>query len=488
MTGFPDISTLQERLVAGETTAEALAASYLERVKRTDPDLGAFLYLNAEWSLQQAHESDKRRAAGLQTGLLEGIPIGIKDVLLIEGHPTTCGSRMLEGFIAPYTATAVRQLQNAGAVILGKLNNDEFAMGSSTENSAYQLTRNPWDRTRTPGGSSGGSAAAVAAGQVTASIGTDTGGSIRQPAAFCGVVGLKPTYGRVSRYGLVAFASSLDQVGPLTHSVADAAVMLQALAGHDPLDSTSAPREVPDYRQSLGKGIAGTTIGVPRQYHGEGLDGDVVRRFDDALALLRDLGATIRDVSLPHTEYAIATYYLIATAEASSNLARYDGVRYGHRQSADGQSVQAMVMRSRSRFGPEVKRRIMLGTYALSAGYYDAYYLKAQKGRALIRDDFVSAFAGCDLIATPTTPAPAFPLGELVDDPLRMYLGDIFTVTANLAGIPGISVPCGFGEGGLPIGLQFLAPAFEESRLFHVGDAYQRATDFHRRRPEELAP
>ena len=410
------------------------------------------------------------------------MPLALKDVMTTRGLRTTCGSRILENFVPPFDATAVARLRREGAVFLGKANMDEFAMGSSTENSAYGSTRNPWNRDYIPGGSSGGSAAAVAADLCSGALGSDTGGSIRQPASHCGVVGLKPTYGRVSRYGLVAYASSLDQIGPLTKEVRDAAVLLQAIAGHDPKDSTSVPQAVPDYAAALGRKVRGLKIGVPREYFGHGLDPEVERAIRAALKTMEDLGADLIEVSLPHTEYAVATYYVVAVAEASSNLARYDGVKYGFR--AEGRNLMETYLNTRSQgFGAEVRRRIMLGTYTLSAGYYDAYYKKGSQVRALIRGDFETAFKDCALIACPVSPTPAFRLGEKLADPLTMYLSDIFTISANLAGVPGISVPCGFSGGGLPIGLQLMGPPLGEAVLLQAAYAFEQATDFHRRKP-----
>jgi aspartyl-tRNA(Asn)/glutamyl-tRNA(Gln) amidotransferase subunit A len=444
--------------------------------------LNAYLALTPERALEQARAADEARAAGREGGLL-GIPLAVKDVLCTEGVPTTAGSRILEGFTPPYDATVLRRLKEAGAVILGKTNTDEFAMGSSTENSAYVTTRNPWDLSRVPGGSSGGSAAAVAADACLGALGTDTGGSVRQPASLCGVVGLKPTYGRVSRYGLIAFASSLDQVGVLTKDVTDAAVLLGAIAGHDPRDSTSVDAPVPDYWAALTGDVRGVRVGVPREYFIEGMQVEVEAAVRAGVGTLAALGAEIREVSLPHTDYALPVYYLIAPAEASANLARYDGVRYGLR--AESGSLDKMYRTTRGQgFGPEVKRRIMLGTYALSAGYYDAYYLKAQKARTLIKVDFDRAFEEVDVILGPTSPSTAFPIGERIDDPLQMYLSDVFTLSMNLAGICGLSVPCGFDEQGLPIGMQLTGPAFGEEQVLRVAHAYEQATEWHRRRPD----
>ncbi|HEV3448959.1 MAG TPA: Asp-tRNA(Asn)/Glu-tRNA(Gln) amidotransferase subunit GatA, partial [Gemmataceae bacterium] len=420
---------------------------------------------------------------GEALGLLAGLPVAVKDVLCVKDQPTTCGSKMLEHFRPPYDAHVITRLRQADAVLLGKTNMDEFAMGSSTENSAFQVTRNPWDLQRIPGGSSGGSAAAVAARETPLALGSDTGGSIRQPASLCGVVGMKPTYGRVSRFGLVAFASSLDQVGPFARDVSGAALLLEAIAGHDPRDSTSVDKPVPAYSKSVDQPVKPLTIGVPKEYFGSGLDAEVEQNVRSALKVYAQLGATIKEVSLPNSPFAVAVYYLIATAEASSNLARYDGVHYGYRAK---QFTDLIDMYSRSRgegFGAEVKRRIMLGTYALSSGYKDAYYVKALKVRRLIKEDFDRAFAECDVIMGPTSPTPAFKIGERIDDPLAMYLVDIYTISCNLAGLPGISIPCGFTRAGLPIGLQILAPPFEEEKLLRVARMHERATDWHARWP-----
>jgi aspartyl-tRNA(Asn)/glutamyl-tRNA(Gln) amidotransferase subunit A len=470
-----------DRLRDGTITAQALTEAYLDRITRLNPLLNAYLTVIADRALAQAAEADARRARGEDAPLL-GIPVAIKDVLCTEGVQTTAGSRILEGFIPPYTATAVRRLVEAGAIILGKTNTDEFAMGSSTENSAYDVTHNPWDLTRIPGGSSGGSAAAVAAGLAAIALGSDTGGSVRQPAAMCGVVGIKPTYGRVSRYGLIAFASSLDQIGTFGRTVRDAAAALSIIAGHDPLDSTSMNLPVPDYQAALAGEIKGLRVGVPKEYFVAGMQPEVERAVRAAIAQLEALGAEIHDVSLPHTGYGLPIYYLIAPAEASANLARFDGVRYGPR--AQGETMWDSYRATRGNgFGAEVKRRIMLGTYALSAGYYDAYYLKAQKGRTLIKRDFDQAFERVDVIATPTSPHAAFRIGEKIDDPLQMYLEDIFTLPANLAGICGVSLPCGFDSDGLPIGLQLLGPAFGEERVLQAAHHFEQSTDWHKRHP-----
>ena len=454
-----------DRLVAGDLTSVDLTRSVLERIDATEPLLNAYISVDADGALATAAHIDRRRQAGEDPGPLAGIPLAIKDVLCVRGGRTTCGSAILSEYVAPYDATAVARVRAAGAVLLGKTNMDEFAMGSSTENSHFGPTRNPIDPERVPGGSSGGSAAAVAAHEATLALGSDTGGSVRQPASYCGVVGLKPTYGRVSRYGLVAFASSLDQVGPVTRDVEDAALLLGVVAGHDPRDATSVDRQVPDYRAKLNEGVEGLRVGLAREFFADGLDAEIRSATEDAAARLRHAGAELVDVSLPvagHPDYCIGCYYVIAMAEASANLSRFDGVKYGHR-AADAEDLQQMYHRTRSEgFGAEVKRRIMLGTYVLSAGYYDAYYRKAQQVRTLIRQDFESAFEICDLLLSPVAPTTAFRLGDQLDDPLTMYLNDIYTVSVNLAGIPGISVPVGEAANGLPIGAQLLARPFEE--------------------------
>ena len=469
---------LRARVGRRQLSAVEVTRAHLERLEAVEPKVDAFLSTLADRALDQAGRLDQALASGQPPPPLAGVPVAIKDVLDIDGVVTTCGSRVLAGYRPPFTATAVARLEAAGAIVLGKTNMDEFAMGSSTENSAYKKTRNPWDLERVPGGSSGGSAAAVAAGMACVALGTDTGGSIRQPAALCGVVGLKPTYGRVSRYGLVAFASSLDQVGPLARSVADAALVASVLCGRDDHDATSADEPVPDFASSLEAGAADLRIGVPWAFLEQGVDPGAMAAFREGLRALEAAGARIVDVALPHAPQAIATYYIVATAEASSNLARYDGVRYGVR-APGARDLRGMYGETRERgFGPEVKRRIILGTFVLSSGYYDAYYLRAQKARTLIRRDFEQAFEACDAVATPTAPTPAFRLGEKTEDPLQMYLADIFTVPANLAGIPALSVPCGFVS-GLPVGLQLLGPSFGEVTLFRLGHAYQQATSHH---------
>jgi len=473
---------IRDGVVAGHFSAEEVAQAFLTRIERVEPRVGAFLTNSPQAALARARSLDEARRQGLPSGRLEGVPVAIKDILSTRGVRTTCGSRILADYVPPYDATAVARLFAEGAILLGKTNLDEFAMGSSTENSAFQMTRNPWDLRRVPGGSSGGSAAAVAARQTPVALGTDTGGSIRQPAALCGVVGLKPTYGRVSRYGLVAFASSLDQVGPLSRTVADAALLLGVLAGPDPLDSTSASVPVDDYLAALQQPVRGLRVGVPRRLTAE-LEAEVGECYRSAIKRLTSLGVASVEIDLPHSDFAIACYYLVATAEASSNLARYDGVRYGYR--APGElPLRQMIGETRNQgFGPEVKRRIMLGTYVLSAGYYDAYYLKAQKVRTLIARDFRRAFEQVDAVALPTSPTPAFRFGEKTEDPLAMYLSDVFTITANLAGLPGISVPGGFSSSGLPIGFQLLGRPFEESTLLRLAYALEQTTDFHQKRP-----
>lgn len=477
------IHEAQAKLSARELSAVELTRAVLDRIRATDDRLHAYLHVCADDALSQAEAADRTLAAGAPPSPLCGIPIAIKDVILTRGIRSTAGSKILENFIPPYDATVTRKLRDAGVVIVGKVNCDEFAMGSSNENSAYTVCRNPWDTSRVPGGSSGGSAAAIAADQACASLGTDTGGSIRLPAAFCGVVGLKPSYGRVSRFGVVAYASSLDQVGPVTKDVRDCALLLQTIAGHDPHDSTSVDVPVPEYTSEMEAGVHGLRIGIPREYFVDGMQPEVETAVRRAVECLEDLGAEVVPVSLPHTEYAVAAYYLVATAEASSNLARYDGVRYGYR-AADAGDLADMYRATRAGgFGSEVKRRIMLGTYVLSAGYYDAYYLQAQKVRTLVRRDFLHAFETCDAIATPVAPTTAFRVGEKTADPLTMYLSDIFTIAVNLAGLPSISVPCGFDEQGMPIGLQLIGRAFDEATLLRAAYAYEQTQDQPRCRP-----
>lgn len=471
------IHDAHDLLQRGQLTSLELTQAVLDRILALDNDLQAYLTIVPEMALEMAAAADQRRSQGEDHPLL-GIPLAIKDVLCLEGVRTTCGSRILEDFIPPFTATSVARLEAAGAVFLGKTNTDEFAMGSSTENSAFCTTHNPWDLTRVPGGSSGGSAAAVAADLCLGALGTDTGGSVRQPASFCGVVGLKPSYGRVSRYGLIAFASSLDQVGVFGKDVTDAAILLQTIAGHDPLDSTSMPLPTPDYRRALTGDVRGMRIGVPAEYFIAGMQPETEQAVRAAIARLADLGAEIIEVNMPTTAEALPVYYLIAPAEASANLARYDGVRFG--LSAGATDIWENYRQTRGAgFGPEVKRRIMLGAYALSAGYYDAYYLRAQKVRTLIRRDFERAFAQVDVMACPTSPFTAFKIGEKADDPLQMYLADIFTLSLNLAGNCGLSMPCGFDSSGLPIGLQLLGPAFGEEKILRAAHAFEQATAWH---------
>ncbi|HYT59395.1 MAG TPA: Asp-tRNA(Asn)/Glu-tRNA(Gln) amidotransferase subunit GatA [Haliangiales bacterium] len=479
------IPQLTARLARREVSARETMQACLDQIERVDSKIKAFLSYDAADALAQADAADKSLADGsshAQRPLL-GVPVAVKDVLCVKGHPCNCGSKILGKFISPYDATVIERLKAAGAVIFGRLNMDEFAMGSSTENSAFWTTLNPWDTTRIPGGSSGGSAAAVAADEAIATLGSDTGGSIRQPAALCGVVGLKPTYGRVSRYGLVAFASSLDQIGPFTKDVCDAALMLRVIGGLDPCDSTSVPEPVPDYLAALTGEIKGLKLGLPREYLIGGLDDEVKQAVDVAVHQLQTLGAEVREISLPHTDYAAATYYIIAPAEASANLARFDGVRYGLR--VEGADPIALYRKTRGAgFGAEVKRRIILGTYVLSSGYYDAYYLRAQKVRTLIRQDFLNAFEHVDAIVTPTTPTAAFRIGEKSDDPLQMYLSDVFTVAANVAGICGISVPCGFTKSPkLPIGLQLLGKPLGEETILKIAHAYEQSTEWHLEKP-----
>jgi len=469
------ILELKEAYRRRELNPIEVTEAYLQWIKEIDPVIEAYITLDEEGALKAAEEAARRFHEG-EASYLTGIPLAVKDNICTKGLLTTCASRILSNFVPPYDATVVERLRRQGAIILGKTNLDEFAMGSSTENSAFKLTRNPWDLKRTPGGSSGGSAAAVSAWECVVSLGSDTGGSIRQPAAFCGVVGLKPTYGRVSRYGLVAFASSLDQIGPLARSVEDCALLFEAISGHDPKDSTSLP--IPQ-EEGLLEGIRGDPkglrIGIPKEYFVQGLDEEVKERVLDLAALLEGLGLHVEEISLPHTEYAVATYYIICTSEASSNLARYDGVKYGLR--VEGKDLMDMYMETRSKgFGPEVKRRIMLGTFALSAGYYDQYYYKASQVRTLIKRDFEQAFERCDLILTPTSPTPAFLLGEKVEDPLQMYLSDIFTIPANLAGLPALSIPCGLSKDGLPIGAQLIGRPCDERTILKVARAYQEAS------------
>jgi len=476
------IHELQALIRAGSTTAADILSSVYRRIDAVESKVHAYITVTRELAEEQAAQADEAIKKG-EIKELTGIPIALKDILCTRGIKTTCGSKMLADFVPPYDATVVTRLRQAGAVFTGKTNMDEFAMGSSNETSYFGVTANPWDLTRIPGGSSGGSAAAVAADECLAALGSDTGGSIRQPAALCGVVGMKPTYGRVSRFGLIAFASSLDQIGPFTKDVEDCAIMMSAIAGHDPRESTSAPAETPDYRQFLSRGVEGWTVGIPREYFLAGIDPEVEAAVRKTIAVVEGLGARCIPISLPHTQYCLAVYYIVAPAEASSNLARYDGVKYGFRF-RDGRDLLDMYKKTRSAgFGAEVKRRIMLGTYVLSSGYYDAYYKKASQVRQLITRDFEQAFQTCDVILTPTSPTPAFRLGEKTDDPMQMYLSDIFTISANLAGIPGLSVPCGFTTGGLPIGVQFLAGHFGEGKLLQIAAAYEKHANIEKRRP-----
>jgi aspartyl-tRNA(Asn)/glutamyl-tRNA(Gln) amidotransferase subunit A len=480
---FQPVTDLAAQLAAKKISSVELMQAVLARTKAVDAKVQAFNSFDEADALAQARASDARRAAGQASGPLDGIPVGIKDVISVAGQPLTASSKMLANFVSPYDATVTRKLKDAGAICWGRLNLDEFAMGSSTENSAFKTTSNPWDLTRVPGGSSGGSAAALAAGEAIASLGSDTGGSIRQPAALCGVVGLKPTYGLVSRYGLIAFASSLDQIGPFGRTVEDAAVLLGAIAGHDANDSTSFKAEIPDYRAELAKRKGPWKLGIAKEYFAEGIDPEVNAAVQAAIAYYKKLGCEIREISLPHTKYAVGVYYIIATAECSSNLARYDGIRYGHR-SKDATDALDIYFKSRAEgFGAEVKRRIILGTYVLSSGYYDAYYLRAQKVRTLIRRDFLNAYQEVDAILTPTSPTPAFKKGEKAADPLAMYLSDIYTIGVNLAGLPGISLPCGFSKSGLPIGLQIIGQPFKEADLLAIARAYEQGHDWHTKHP-----
>lgn len=481
---FHTAGEIAELLANGSCSSKEVTHAVIERTSVVDDRVKAFTQRDEELALAQARESDQRRAAGKSLGPLDGVPVSLKDVLASKGQRLTCGSRMLENFVSPYDATVVEKLKRSGAVLWGRLNMDEFAMGSSNENSAFFATANPWDLDRIPGGSSGGSAAAVAAGEAVVSLGSDTGGSIRQPAALCGVVGLKPTYGRVSRYGLVAFASSLDQVGPLGRSVDDVAALLGVISGRDDRDSTSVDIDVPDFLAESRADEGPWKVGLPREYFGDGLDPEIRAAAEKAIKFYRDRGCEIREVSLPHTEYAVATYYIIATAEASSNLARYDGVRYGHRSTEAKDGIDLYFQSRAEGFGQEVKRRIILGTYVLSSGYYDAFYLRAQKVRTLLRNDFVDAFKEVDVLLTPTSPVPAFKKGERTSDPLQMYLADIYTISANLAGLPGLSLPCGFTSAGLPIGLQILGRPFEESKILAAGRLFEKAHSFADQHPE----
>lgn len=477
------VSELAERLRKGEAGSVEATESVLSRIEEVDPRIRAYLHVNRESALEAARLADEARARGEDNPLL-GVPLGIKDIFLTKDIPTTAASRILEGYLPTYDSTAVARLKDAGAIILGKFNMDEFAMGSSNEKSGFMPTNNPWDLSRIPGGSSGANAAATATDSCIGSLGTDTGGSIRQPASCCGVAGIKPTYGRVSRYGVIAFASSLDQVGPITKNVEDAALLLKIIAGHDPMDSTSVAAEVPDYTRALYRDIKGMKVGMPREYFAAGLDPGVEKAVREAVKTLEGMGAEIGEVSLPHAEYCVACYYIIAPAEASANLARYDGARYGLRVQ-EGGGLMDMYKQTRDRgFGPEVKRRILIGTYTLSAGYYDQYYLKACRVRSLIKQDFDRAFEDYDVLVAPTIPTPPFKQGEKMDDPLAMYMLDVLTLSCNLAGLPGMTVPCGFSDDGLPTGLQILARHFNEEAIFKVAHAYEQATDWHKKRPE----
>jgi len=476
------IRELHQQLVNKERTAVEIATEALDRLQTLEPKLHSFLLITSDHALATAKTVDEKIASGEEIGLLAGIPIGIKDNMCTKGIRTTCGSKILENFVPPYESTVTEKLKTAGAVMVGKTNLDEFAMGSSTENSAYQVTANPWDLSRVPGGSSGGSAAAVAGGECVVSLGSDTGGSIRQPASLCGIVGLKPTYGLVSRFGLVAYASSLDQIGPFGRRVEDAAILLGAIAGYDPKDSTSIKTEIPDYTQFLKPDLKGLKIGIIQETFGEGLDNEVAETVQKAIEQLKSLGAEIKTISCPRFRYGLPIYYIIAPSEASANLARYDAVKYGLRQEAD--NLLSMYKKTRAQgFGTEVKRRIMLGTYALSAGYYDAYYLKAQKVRTLIKQDFEAAFEEVDVLVSPTSPTTAFKAGEKTADPLSMYLSDLMTIPVNLAGLPGMSIPCGFSAEGLPIGLQLIGNVLREDLLFQVAYAYEQSSDWHKKTP-----
>ena len=476
------IHELKEKLKRREISARELTLEFIKRIERVEKDIHSFITLTEDDALKQAEDIDNKIKAGKDLPLL-GIPLAIKDLICIKGVRTTCGSKILSNYIPPYDATVIKKLSDSGAVFLGKLNMDEFAMGSSTETSHFGVTRNPWNLDVIPGGSSGGSAASVSADECAGSLGSDTGGSIRQPASMCGITGLKPTYGRVSRFGLVAFASSLDQIGPMTKDVTDTAILMNVISGRDPLDSTSADLPVPDFTKSLLNNVKGLKIGIPKEYFVEGMDGDVEKSVKGAIELFKKLGAEIKEVSLPHTDYAVSAYYVVAPAEASSNLARYDGVKYGYRTD-NSKNLLSMYKKTREEgFGAEVKRRIMLGTYTLSSGYYDAYYLKAQKVRTLIKKDFDDAFKNCDILITPTAPTPAFKIGEKFDNPIQMYLSDIFTISVNLAGVPAISIPCGFSKNGLPIGLQIIGRHFDEETVIRAAYTFEQNTNYHQKKP-----
>ncbi|MDD5022379.1 MAG: Asp-tRNA(Asn)/Glu-tRNA(Gln) amidotransferase subunit GatA [Endomicrobiaceae bacterium] len=473
---------LAEKIRTKQLKSVEITQAFINRAKEVDPKIKAYMNINEEYALVQAKISDQKISEGKDLGALEGVPVAIKDNILIKDLKMTASSKILENYIAPYDATVIEKLKTAGAVFVGKTNLDEFAMGSSTENSAFFTTRNPWNLEHIPGGSSGGSASAVSAMTAPLALGTDTGGSIRQPASCCGIVGVKPTYGRVSRFGAVAFASSLDQIGPMSKTVEDSALLLNVLAGYDKKDSTSINKPVPNYLVNINKDLKGIKIGLPKEYFIDGLDSDVKKAIDNAIEVYKNLGCEMIEISLPHTDYAVAVYYIICCSEASANLARYDGVRYGFRAECDNLLDEYRKSRGQG-FGAEVKRRIMLGTYALSAGYYDAYYGKAQKVRTLIKQDFEKAYEKVDIILTPSAPTPAFKIGEKSSDPLQMYLSDIFTISCNLAGVGGISVPCGFSKGGIPIGLQLLSKYFDEETMFNVAYKYQQATDYHKQFP-----
>ena len=478
----PTITQAKHQLLEKKYSAVELLDAVYKRIDAVDSQVQAYVHLTRDIARQQAEAADKKLAAGEDAPLL-GVPIALKDLICMKDTRTTCASHILENFVSPYDATVVKKLKAAGAVLIGKTNMDEFAMGSSNENSFFHATKNPWDLNRVPGGSSGGSGAAVSANECMAALGSDTGGSIRQPAAFCGITGLKPTYGRVSRFGLVAFASSFDQIGPMTKTAEDAAVMMNVIGGHDPMDSTSANVELPDFTSELSNIVRGLKIGIPKEYFAKGLDADVEKAVQEAIKTLESMGMQTVEVSLPHTEYAVATYYILTCAEASANLSRYDGVKYGYR-SEHADNLMDMYTNTREEgFGEEVKRRILLGTFVLSSGYYDAYYLKGQKARTLIKQDFDEAYKKCDLMVSPIAPVPAFKLGEKLDDPLQMYLSDIFTLSANLAGIPAMSIPCGQSKDNLPIGLQLMGKHFDEATLLNVAHQYQQTTDHHLKHP-----
>jgi aspartyl-tRNA(Asn)/glutamyl-tRNA(Gln) amidotransferase subunit A len=478
----PTITQAKHQLLEKKYSAVELLDAVYKRIDAVDGQVKAYIHLTRDIARQQAEAADKKLAAGEDAPLL-GVPIAIKDLICMKDTHTTCASHILGNFVSPYDATVVQRLKEAGAVLIGKTNMDEFAMGSSNENSYFHVTKNPWDLNRVPGGSSGGSGAAVAANECMAALGSDTGGSIRQPAAFCGITGLKPTYGRVSRFGLVAFASSFDQIGPMTKTAEDAAVLMNVIGGHDPMDSTSADIALPDFTAALSNDVKGLTVGIPKEYFGKGLDADVEKAVQEAIKTLESMGMQTVEVSLPHTEYAVATYYILACAEASANLSRYDGVKYGYRSEHSDNLMDMYTNTREEGFGEEVKRRILLGTFVLSSGYYDAYYLKGQKARTLIKQDFEDAYKKCDLMVGPITPSPAFKLGEMLDDPLQMYLSDIFTISANLAGIPAMSIPCGQSSNNLPIGLQLMGNHFDEATLLNVAHQYQHTTEHHLQHP-----